>query len=216
MTEDSERGSGPNRSDERPEANGLAGYDTFFAKPTPLGATLCVSFDPSAATGPPWPRLVAGPGYVAPRFIRWPTVVGALLLVLEIGLNIANVASIGRSQGAVAISRWASQHGAAMAQLNQDFVAINNDLPTKGGTRSQFLSDWQALHSDVVADSALRAPPGAAGAPRSIMLSDFETGSSDVLQAAATNNQALALQAQQLINAGAAEAKQLDAALALR
>lgn len=103
-----------------------------------------------------------------------------------------------------------------MVRLNQDFIAINNDLPSKGGTRSQFLSDWQTLHSDVLADSALPAPPGAAAAPWSIMLNDFEAGSSDVLQAAATNDQALALQAEQLINAGAAAAKQLDVDLGLR
>ena len=42
--------------------------------------------DPSAATGPPWPRLVAAPGsgYRPPRFIRWPVVIGAILFAAQV------------------------------------------------------------------------------------------------------------------------------------
>jgi hypothetical protein len=37
--------------------------------------------DPAAASGPPWPRLVAADGlYTPPRLIRWPIAVGIVLL----------------------------------------------------------------------------------------------------------------------------------------
>jgi hypothetical protein len=50
-----------------------------WAPPVAPGA-----LDPSAATGPPWPRLVASPGsgYRAPRLIRWPIVVGAICFAI--------------------------------------------------------------------------------------------------------------------------------------
>jgi hypothetical protein len=36
--------------------------------------------DPAAASGPPWPRLVAaGGGYTPPRLLRWPVVLGIVL-----------------------------------------------------------------------------------------------------------------------------------------
>jgi hypothetical protein len=47
------------------------------APPAALGAPP----DLAAVTGPPWPRLVAAPGtYTPPRLIRWPIVVGIVLL----------------------------------------------------------------------------------------------------------------------------------------
>jgi hypothetical protein len=47
-----------------------------------LASVLRIPPDPSAATGPPWPRLVAaGGGYAPPRLLRWPVVLGILLLV---------------------------------------------------------------------------------------------------------------------------------------
>jgi hypothetical protein len=39
-------------------------------------------YDPSV--GPPWPVLVANPGYAPPRLIRWPIYVGVVLLVAEL------------------------------------------------------------------------------------------------------------------------------------
>lgn len=47
------------------------------ASPGPLGSVP----DPAAVTGPPWPRLVAAAGaYAPPRLIRWPIVMGIVLL----------------------------------------------------------------------------------------------------------------------------------------
>src|SRR5215471_17618843 len=47
------------------------------APPAPSSTVL----DPAAVTGPPWPRLVApAGGYTPPRLIRWPIVVGIVLL----------------------------------------------------------------------------------------------------------------------------------------
>jgi hypothetical protein len=41
--------------------------------------------DPAAATGPPWPRLVAaGGGYSPPRLVKWPIVLGVILLIAQI------------------------------------------------------------------------------------------------------------------------------------
>jgi hypothetical protein len=46
--------------------------------------------DPAAVTGPPWPRLVAaGGGYTPPRLIRWPIVVGTVLLAGWIAAAVA-------------------------------------------------------------------------------------------------------------------------------
>ena len=48
-----------------------------WAQPGPPDTPL----DPSAVTGPPWPRLVAATGaYTPPRLARWPIIVGVLLL----------------------------------------------------------------------------------------------------------------------------------------
>jgi hypothetical protein len=53
-----------------------AGVGTL-AQPSPPGAPP----DPAAVTGPPWPRLIAaGGGYIPPRLLRWPLVVGIALL----------------------------------------------------------------------------------------------------------------------------------------
>jgi hypothetical protein len=47
-----------------------------------LATMLHIPLDPSAATGPPWPRLVAaGGGYAPPRLLRWPVVLAIVLLV---------------------------------------------------------------------------------------------------------------------------------------
>jgi hypothetical protein len=50
--------------------------------------------DPAAATGPPWPRLVASGGvYTPPRLVRWPIVLGALLFAWWIASSV--VARVG-------------------------------------------------------------------------------------------------------------------------
>ncbi len=62
-------------------AGGSAG-----APPAALGAPP----DPAAVTGPPWPRLVAAHGtYTPPRLIRWPIVVGIVLLAGWISVAVA-------------------------------------------------------------------------------------------------------------------------------
>ncbi len=38
-------------------------------------------YDP--AVGPPWPLLVAVPGYVPPRLIRWPIYIGIFVLIAQ-------------------------------------------------------------------------------------------------------------------------------------
>src|SRR5215469_9434696 len=46
-----------------------------------LASVLRLPPDPSAASGPPWPRLVAvGGDYTPPRLLRWPVVLGIVLL----------------------------------------------------------------------------------------------------------------------------------------
>jgi len=46
--------------------------------------------DPAAATGPPWPRLVAADGaYTPPKLIRWPIVVGIVLVAGWIATGVA-------------------------------------------------------------------------------------------------------------------------------
>jgi hypothetical protein len=68
--------------------------------PGGLGATgqgVDPALDPEAATGPPWPRLVATHrgygGYAAPRLVKWPLALGLLILVGWISLSAALVSS---------------------------------------------------------------------------------------------------------------------------
>jgi len=59
-----------------PEASGpepSAAAEERFAPP-----------DPAAVAGPPWPRLVAGPGYRPPPMLRWPVVVALVAVVAVI------------------------------------------------------------------------------------------------------------------------------------
>lgn len=67
-----------------PEATGPPGVSLPGVSPPeapPAEAERGTSLDPVAVTGPPWPRLVAAGGaYTPPRLIRWPIVVGVLLL----------------------------------------------------------------------------------------------------------------------------------------
>jgi Domain of unknown function (DUF4389) len=56
--------------------------ETSFAGPA---VPSHLEFDPAAATGPPWPRLVAAEArYARPRLLRWPIAVGTVLLALVI------------------------------------------------------------------------------------------------------------------------------------
>ncbi len=67
--------------------------------PPPPGGTP----DPSAASGPPWPRLVAtGRSYTPPRLIRWPIVIGAILLAAWIAAVAIRVNSSSNQPSAAA------------------------------------------------------------------------------------------------------------------
>lgn len=58
-----------------------AGASAGVDPPGP-GILLGTPPDPAAASGPPWPRLVAtGGGYTPPRLLRWPVVLGTVLFV---------------------------------------------------------------------------------------------------------------------------------------
>jgi hypothetical protein len=57
-----------------------------WAQPGPPDTPL----DPSAVTGPPWPRLVATAGaYTPPRLARWPIIVGVVLFAGWIAVVVA-------------------------------------------------------------------------------------------------------------------------------
>lgn len=67
-----------------------------WAQPGPPDTPL----DPSAVTGPPWPRLVAATGaYTPPRLARWPIIVGALLFAGWIAAVAIRVGAFSASSG---------------------------------------------------------------------------------------------------------------------
>jgi hypothetical protein len=71
--------------------------------------------DPAAVTGPPWPRLVAAEGtYTPPRLIRWPIVLGILLLAGWIAGTVAlRVPSVSSPGPAAAPSPGSSSPGSS-------------------------------------------------------------------------------------------------------
>lgn len=61
---------------------------------SPLGPAVPpdLAFDPDAATGPPWPRLVAAEAHdSSPRLLRWPIAVGSVLLALVITGSVVRI-----------------------------------------------------------------------------------------------------------------------------
>jgi hypothetical protein len=66
------------------------------AEETP--AFVAVQPDPREVTGPPWPRLVGGEAYQAPGLLRWPIVVGVVLLASNFGLLAASAPAPPRTQ----------------------------------------------------------------------------------------------------------------------
>ena len=78
--------------------------------------------DPSAATGPPWPRLVASPGsgYRPPRLIRWPIVIGAILFAAQIAQFVTN-----------AVSTSSTTHSAAPYVLTASDAGFTATFPGK-------------------------------------------------------------------------------------
>ena len=94
-----------------------------------LARMLRIPPDPAAATGPPWPRLVAaGCGYTPPRLLRWPVVLGIVLLV---GLVAAQVTL--RSPATVSLPGPATPYHltAADAHFTATFTRMLNVSPQR-------------------------------------------------------------------------------------
>lgn len=98
------------------------------APPAPPGTVL----DPAAVTGPPWPRLVApAGGYTPPRLIRWPIVVGMVLLASWIAVSVAVRAAPVSSPRPVAASSPGSAGAYALTARDAHFAATFPGKPQR-------------------------------------------------------------------------------------
>ena len=101
------------------------------APPAPPGTVL----DPAAVTGPPWPRLVApAGGYTPPRLIRWPIVVGTVLLACWIAASVAVRAIPASRPGSAASSSPSSAAAYVLTAHDAHFTAT---FPGKPQRRAQ-------------------------------------------------------------------------------
>jgi hypothetical protein len=88
--------------------------------------------DPTAVTGPPWPRLVApAGGYTPPRLIRWPIVAGILLLAGWIAAAVAVRAAPAPSPRPVAASSPRSTAGYVVTAQDAHFRATFPGKPQR-------------------------------------------------------------------------------------
>lgn len=93
--------------------------------------------DPAAVTGPSWPRLVAPAGaYTPPRLIRWPIVVGIVLLAGWIAATGAVRAAPTSSSSPVAVS---STHSAAGYVVTAHDAHFGATFPSEPRRASQTL-----------------------------------------------------------------------------
>jgi hypothetical protein len=88
--------------------------------------------DPAAVTGPPWPRLVApAGGYTPPRLLRWPIVVGMVLLAAWIAAQVALRAAPASSPRPVASSSPGSAGAYALTAHDAHFAATFPGRPQR-------------------------------------------------------------------------------------
>jgi hypothetical protein len=88
--------------------------------------------DPAAVTGPPWPRLVApAGGYTPPRLLRWPIVVGMVLLAAWIAAQVAVRAAPASSPRPVAASSPGSAGAYALTAHDAHFAATFPSRPQR-------------------------------------------------------------------------------------
>jgi hypothetical protein len=169
--------------------------------------------DPAAVSGPPWPPLIAPPGYTPPRLISWPIFVGLGAAVAAVVLAVALpfvVFSSGLTNR-LSHASWLAAHESTIKQLNEDQLAITSEKSNP----SAALADWQRFHADTEAAASLPNPGGAATVPWREMLQDYITGSGEVIQAAQTQNRAELNQAQAILGAGDAAARQFNRAMGI-
>jgi hypothetical protein len=124
-------------------ASGLAEVDATPAgaggSTTPAGvgaeappAPPVTVLDPAAVTGPPWPRLVApAGGYTPPRLIRWPVVVGIVLLAGWIAAALAMRAAPASSPRPVTASRPGSAGAYVLSARDAHFTATFPGKPQR-------------------------------------------------------------------------------------
>ncbi len=209
-----------------PSAPGADGTPAWWAQPTgppgypppgyppPPGAWAPGGGpDPAAATGVPWPRLVAEPGsgYRPPNLIVWPIIAGVVIYVAY--LIVVVIVAIAGSNNNSSTSGWLNDHDSALTVLNADETRLVQDGAGQAGGSVQFLSDLRQFRADVVADQSIPAPPGAARAPWREMLADYSRGSTELLKAIDNRDQALVKQAQQSLADGDSAAHHLNDAL---
>jgi hypothetical protein len=88
--------------------------------------------DPAAVTGPSWPRLVAPAGaYTPPRLIRWPIVVGIVLLAGWLAATVAVRAAPTSASGPVAVSSTRSAAGYVVTAHDAHFGATFPSNPRR-------------------------------------------------------------------------------------
>ena len=161
--------------------------------------------DPAAVGGPPWPALVAVGHYTPPRMIRWPIVVG---LVVLIGVIVPLVAVSG--SGTLSHRVWIAEHMQTIDAINNDLQHLGSDNPSNGGNASKWLADWDALHSDAATAATLPSPGGSADAPWREMINNYYNGSGEIVQGIRTGDQALIGRAERDLAAGDRAAAQFN------
>jgi hypothetical protein len=175
--------------------------------------------DPAAVAGPPWPRLVARPGYQPPPMLRWPI---AVVMVAAIAA-IVYLAAFGSGSGSPNVpatpSAWLVAHQGVITALNHDVIAIGADSPATGPDpaawphNSRGEADLAAFHRDVATAAALPTPAGSAAAPWRQLLHDYAAGSSALLEAMHTANTRLASEGWSDMRAGTEAANRWGAAM---
>ncbi|MGH9115931.1 MAG: hypothetical protein ACRDWW_08900 [Acidimicrobiales bacterium] len=142
--------------------------------------------------------------------IRWPIVAGLVILAAVIASAVTTSTTALPSRSA-----WLAAHENTISTLNRDQSALASDDPSNGGQATRWIADWRQFHDDAVAAASVPNPGGAATAPWREMLNDYVTGSSEIVQAFATQSQALLLQAERDLKAGDTAAGQFDRAMGI-
>lgn len=181
-----------------------------WGQPEPYARPAFGPPDPAAVSGPPWPVLVAVGHYVPPRMIRWPIIVGFLAIAAWIGIIVA-------VSGSSTISNrvWLADHIGTINAINQDQRALAADNPAHGGSATKWLADWDTFHNDIATAATLPSPGGSATVPWREMINDYFSGSSEIVQAVRTSDQALLVRAERSLVAGDEAAHRFDSAMGL-
>ena len=143
--------------------------------------------------------------------IRWPIVVGLAVLI-------GVVVPITFPSGSTTPSHrvWIAEHMRTINSINGDLKQLNADNPSRGGSATQWLADWNLLHNDAASAATLPNPGGSADAPWREMLNNYYNGSAEIVQGIRSGDQALIARAEQDLAAGDRAAAQFNRKMGVR